>query len=96
MSEREGRPYSLYILRCADGSYYTGIACDVDARLSEHATGKRGAKYLRGRAPFELVFSGNAGSRGEAQALEYRVKKLKRAEKQALIAGRLELDQFRS
>ena len=96
MSEPAGRPYSLYILRCADGSYYTGIACDVDARLAEHASGPRGAKYLRGRAPFELVFTNVAGDRGAAQALEYRVKKLSRREKQALIAGRMDLDGLRS
>jgi putative endonuclease len=80
--------YTLYILRCADGSLYTGIASDVDARLAEHESGRRGAKYLRGRGPFELVFTLAAGDRGHAQSLEYRIKKLPRTEKLELIAGR--------
>ncbi len=83
--------YSLYILRCADGTLYTGIACDVANRLEEHRSGKRGAKYLRGRAPFDLVFQHAAGKRSSAQRTEYLVKKLGRAEKLELIAGRREL-----
>lgn len=80
--------YTLYILRCADGSLYTGIASDVDARLAEHRVGRRGAKYLRGRAPFELVYTVPAGNRSRAQSLEHRVKKLSRDDKLALIEGR--------
>ncbi len=80
--------YTLYILRCADGSLYTGIASDVDARLEEHQRGRRGAKYLRGRAPFELVYTQAAGDRSAAQALEYRVKRLSRRAKLDLIGGR--------
>lgn len=83
--------YTLYILRCADDSYYTGIARDVDARLQEHANGSKGAKYLRGRTPFELVFECEAGDRSAAQSLEYRVKALSRDSKQALVDGRLSL-----
>ena len=81
--------YSLYILRCSDGSLYTGIALDVARRLEEHRKGIRGAKYLRGRAPVELVFEQPAGDRAAAQRLEYRVKSLSRGEKEALIAGDL-------
>jgi putative endonuclease len=81
--------YSLYILRCGDGSLYTGIALDVARRLEEHRKGIRGAKYLRGRAPIELVFEEPAGDRATAQRLEYRVKSLSRAEKEALIGGDL-------
>ena len=80
--------YTLYILRCADGSLYTGIASDVDARLAEHRDGRRGAKYLRGRTPFELVYSMPAGNRSAAQSLEHRVKQLRRTDKLALIDGR--------
>lgn len=79
--------YSLYILRCADGSLYTGIALDVVRRLDEHRSGARGAKYLRGRTPVELVFELPAGDRAAAQRLEHRVKRLSRAEKEALIGG---------
>ncbi len=86
--------YSLYILRCADGSLYTGIAIDVDSRLIEHERGIRGAKYLRGRAPFQLVFQAPAGDRSEAQSIEYRVKRLDRASKQRLVSGDLSLDEL--
>jgi putative endonuclease len=79
--------YSLYILRCADDSLYTGIATDVERRLSEHRDGKRGARYLRGRAPFEIVFQHIAGDRSSAQSLEYRVKRLSKEHKEALVCG---------
>jgi putative endonuclease len=84
--------YSIYILRCADGSLYTGIALDVRRRLEEHRDGARGAKYLRGRSPFELVFECAAGDRGDAQHLEHRVKRMSRGDKEALIAGELQLE----
>ena len=79
--------YSLYIVRCADDSLYTGIAADVEKRLAEHQSGPRGAKYLRGRQPFKLEFSQPIGDRALASRFEYRVKRLSRARKEALIAG---------
>lgn len=81
--------YRLYILRCADGSLYTGIALDTDARLREHDGNRAGAKYLRGRGPFEKVFECSVGNRSTAQQLEYRVKRLTRAQKLRLIRGKL-------
>ena len=86
--------YNLYILSCADGSLYTGIACDVPARVAEHQGGKRGAKYLRGRSPFDLVFQHAVGDRSSAQRMEYRVKQLSRSEKLDLIEGRRQLAEF--
>jgi putative endonuclease len=86
--------YWLYLLECRDGSLYTGIARDVDARLREHGDGARGAKYLKGRAPLIVVFRRAVGDRGRAQRLEHRVKKLRRAEKLRLIAGELELEEL--
>ena len=83
--------FSLYILRCADGTLYTGIAADVARRLAEHESGPRGAKFLRGKGPLELVFEEAAGDRAEASRLEYRVKQLSRNEKLALIDGRRRL-----
>ncbi len=83
--------YSLYIVRCNGGTLYTGIATDVAKRLEEHRSGRRGAKYLRGRGPIELVFSQVAGDRARASQLEYRVKKLPRNEKLALIEGQRDL-----
>lgn len=88
------RPFSLYILRCADGTLYTGIAADVARRLAEHASASRGAKFLRGKGPLELVFEAAAGNRAEASRLEYRVKQLSRADKLELIAGRRRLHEL--
>jgi putative endonuclease len=79
--------FSLYIVRCADGSLYTGIATDVDKRLAEHASGVRGAKFLRGKGPLEVVFSEFVGDRASALRLEYRVKRLTREQKLALVRG---------
>ena len=79
--------YSLYILRCADNSLYTGIALDVDKRVAEHQDGKRGARYLRGRGPLQLVFSCEAGDRSTASRLEHQVKRLSKADKEALVSG---------
>jgi len=84
--------FSLYIVRCADGALYTGIATDVDRRLAEHESGLRGAKFLRGKGPLEIVFSEVVGSRAAASQLEYRVKKLERSKKLDLIDGRSCLD----
>jgi putative endonuclease len=83
--------YSLYVLCCADSSLYTGIAIDVDKRVREHKKGGRGAKYLRGRAPFHLVFQQVIGDRSVASQLEYRVKQLDKFQKEALINGELSL-----
>ena len=85
------RGFSLYILRCANGSLYTGIATDVKKRLAEHESGPRGAKYLRGKGPLEVVFTEEVGDRAEASRLEHQVKKLSRAQKLRLIEGRCAL-----
>ena len=85
------KTYSLYLLRCADGSLYTGIAVDVARRIDEHRQGKRGARYLRGKGPIELVYQVEAGDRSAASRLEHRVKRLTKADKEALVAGRLAL-----
>lgn len=83
--------FSVYIVRCCDNSYYTGIALDVERRLREHAGGMRGAKYLRGRGPLTLVFSESVGDRAVASKIEYRVKRLAREQKEALISGETSL-----
>lgn len=74
--------FSLYLVECADGSLYTGIATDVDRRFREHATGQKGAKYLRGKGPLKLVFQQPIGDRGLSLRVEARVRKLPRARKQ--------------
>lgn len=80
--------YSVYILLCGDGSYYTGIALDVKRRIVEHESGRRGSKYLKGRGPLTLVYSKAVGDRSAASQVEYRIKQLHRSDKQALIDGR--------
>lgn len=78
----------IYMLRCGDGSLYTGIATDVDRRFSEHESQKeKCAKYLRGRLPLEVVFRREVGTRSEASKEELRVKTLSRAKKLGLIRG---------
>lgn len=82
----------LYMVRCRNGTLYTGITTDVERRLVEHQEGgPRAARYLRGKGPLELVYTMGAGDRAQASALEYRVKSLTRADKQSLIAGVLKL-----
>ena len=85
------RPFSLYIVRCADGTLYTGIAADVARRVVEHEQGVRGAKFLRGKGPLEIVFEEAVGNRAAASRLEYRVKRLSRPQKLELIMGRRRL-----
>ncbi len=86
--------FSLYIVLCSDDTYYTGIAVDVSKRMIEHASGSRGAKYLRGRGPIKLVYSEIVGDRATALRLEYRIKQLSRAQKEALIDGRESLQEL--
>ena len=74
----------LYILRCGDGSLYTGIAVDVQARLQMHRSGK-GAKYTRGRGPLELVYTEVCGTHSDALRRELEVKALTTAEKRRLF-----------
>ena len=80
--------YSLYILRCADGTYYTGITTDVARRLSEHnGLSGSGAKYTSARRPVEIVYEASFPSRSEALKEELRIKQLTRSQKQELISG---------
>ena len=83
--------FSVYIVRCADDTYYTGIAADVARRIVEHESSPRGAKYLKGRGPLQLVYAQAVGDRSRASQLEYRIKKLDRSDKEALISGRATL-----
>jgi len=91
--------WSLYLLRTADNSLYTGVSTDVRRRLVEHQNtdGKnRGAKALRGRTPLTLVFSVVVGNRSEALKLEYKVKQLSRSEKEALIELPAEIEELKT
>ncbi len=73
-----------YMLRCADGSLYTGWTKDLERRLRTHNAGK-GAKYTRSRLPVELVYREEFETRGEAMRREWQLKQLSRAEKLALL-----------
>ncbi len=77
----------LYILRCGDGTLYTGITTDVEKRLAVHRSGK-GAKYTRGRQPLELVYREECESHSQALKRELEIKKLTRQEKENFIAGK--------
>ncbi len=74
----------LYILRCGDGSLYTGITTDVERRLSVHRSGK-GAKYTRGRGPLELVYREECGAHSAALKREWEIKHLSREQKLRLL-----------
>lgn len=76
--------WHLYILRCKDGTLYTGITTDVDRRFEAHQCGK-GAKYTRGRGPLELVYREECGTHSQALKRELEVKALPREKKLALL-----------
>jgi putative endonuclease len=74
----------VYIIRCHDGSLYTGIATDVERRFAEHQSNV-GAKYLRGRGPLKLVFKQRIGQRSRALKVEQGIKRLPKKKKEALV-----------
>lgn len=76
--------WELYILRCGDGTFYTGIARDAEKRLEVHRSGK-GAKYTRGRGPLQIVYRERCPDHGTALRREYAIKQLSRDEKERLI-----------
>jgi putative endonuclease len=77
--------WSVYVLRCRDGSLYTGIATDVARRIAEHEHGPKGAKYLRGRGPFTLVLQAEIGDRAHATRAELKLKRLPKPAKERLL-----------
>ncbi len=78
----------VYIIRTAKGQLYTGIAKDVQARFEKHVTGK-GARFLRGKGPLELVYVQVMNNHSEALKMEIKIKKMPRTHKIALIKSRL-------
>jgi putative endonuclease len=76
--------WTVYILQCADTTLYTGITNDLEARLDKHTQGK-GAKYTRGRGPYEVVFSESYPTKGEALKREFEIKALSKAKKLSLF-----------
>lgn len=81
------RGWAVYMVAASDGSLYTGVSTDVMRRLREHAGSRRGAKYFNGgRRPLAVVFCEQGHDRGSAARREAAIKKLSRAQKEALIA----------
>ena len=74
----------VYMLRCRDGSLYTGYTDDPERRLAVHNAGK-GAKYTRSRLPVELVYRESYADKSEALRREFAIKRLSKAQKEALL-----------
>lgn len=85
-AEAAGAVWSLYVLECGDGSFYTGVTTDIDRRLREHQEGKA-SRYTRTRRPVVLAYREECGSRSLALARECAVKSLSRQRKEELIVG---------
>ncbi len=79
--------YYVYILKCSDKTFYTGITKDLKRRIEEHNSSHLGAKYTRGRRPVGLVYSARKRNKSTASKEECRIKKLTREKKGTLIAS---------
>ena len=80
--------YFVYMVKCADNTFYTGIATELERRIEEHNSSEKGAKYTRTRRPVELVYSEEHPDRSAASKREYEIKKkMSRVEKLKLIAS---------
>jgi putative endonuclease len=81
--------WKVYIIRCDDGTLYTGVTTNVERRFREHLEHPRGAKYFNGRSPQEVVYTETGHDRSSACQREAALKKLSRVEKLRLIEGAL-------
>lgn len=82
--------YYVYIVQCADTTYYTGVATDVIRRVQEHNQSKRGAKYTSVRRPVHLIYIEEHSDRSSAQKREYELRKLRHDQKRELgLHGKL-------
>ncbi|MFH1217993.1 MAG: GIY-YIG nuclease family protein [Pseudomonadota bacterium] len=77
--------WHVYIVRCSDGTLYTGVTTNLARRISEHNSPRGGARYTRARQPVELVYAESGASRSAVCSREYEIKKLSLAEKTHLI-----------
>ncbi len=80
------KKYFVYIVECADGSYYTGYTTDIQRRLNEHNYSSRSAKYTRSRRPVKLIHSEEYNTLSEALKREHAIKKLSRKRKKDLVS----------
>jgi len=77
--------YCVYILRCSDDTFYTGIALDVDKRVTEHNSSPKGAKYTHSRRPVALAYVEKCADKSAALKREIGIKKMSRLQKNTLI-----------
>ena len=89
MKTENKKRYYTYILRCSDGTYYTGYTDHLERRVKVHNEGK-GAKYTRGRLPVELMYYEEFETKAEAMKREWKLKQLDRGKKEKLIFGKKE------
>ena len=80
------KKFFVYIVECADGSYYTGYTTDIQRRLNEHNYSTRSAKYTRSRRPVKLIYSEEYTTLSEALKREHAIKKLSRKRKKDLVS----------
>lgn len=78
----------VYIVKCADGTYYTGRTNNLEKRLNNHNHSKNGAHYTKIRRPIELIYKEECLSLGDSLKREFAIKKLSRKQKEALVATR--------
>lgn len=85
MNDVKKEGYFVYIVRCCDGTYYTGWTTNLTRRISAHNGGPCGAKYTKARRPVTLVYAERAATKNEAMSREFAIKQLSRKEKERLI-----------
>jgi len=83
--EPENDIWHVYMVRCSDGTLYTGITNNLEKRIEAHNSEKDGARYTRSRRPVKLVYAEQAGSRSAAAKLEYQLKKLPLSKKKEFV-----------
>ena len=84
MKPKHKRVWSVYIVRCSDGTLYTGMTINIKRRLGAHNSG-RGARYTRGRRPVRLVYQKNSMTKAQAMTREHAVKSMSKKAKENLV-----------
>ena len=84
--------WDVYIVRCSDGTLYTGITKDLEKRIEAHNSGNDGARYTRSRRPVKLVYSKQVKSKSAAAKFEYQIKKLPLSKKNKLVESQEQVE----
>jgi putative endonuclease len=87
--EKQQPLWSVYLIRTAYNTLYCGVTTDVQRRYGEHQSGKKGAKYLKGKGPLTLAWHEYVGDKRLAMQIEYRIKQLPKIKKEAIITQHL-------